>query len=218
MIVTRFKHLQTKVSNDIPLEKIVNAIQNDTNIKELTLKYRELKSAEKNEEAKNIKKSLLPAFAPAVQLRGGKSRNDIFDITGLCFLDIDNISTDEMTNAIDLLKSDNHIVMFYKSLSGTGLHIIIRYSLFFGENHTQISLTPTRIRKVYGAVFKTISKKYRTLLNHKIDKSGENPERLCLISHDSEIYFNKDATPIIYKYKNQRSTKIFKTFEDINLD
>lgn len=55
----------------------------------------------------------------------------------------------------------------------------------------------------YGAVFTTLKDYYQELLGVSIDPSGANMERLCLLSDDKDVYYNPDATPILFEYQYQ---------------
>ena len=58
-----------------------------------------------------IKKGSFPAFVPAAQLLGGKGHDNIVALTGLCFIDIDKISEEEILRVRETACNDEHTVM-----------------------------------------------------------------------------------------------------------
>ena len=53
-----------------------------------------------------IKKRKLPAFAPAAIMYGGKGRENLISLTGICFFDIDHLSDVEMKDVEQIIKED----------------------------------------------------------------------------------------------------------------
>ena len=122
----------------------------------------------------------------------------------MCFIDIDHLSEEQISTIIDRLRQDEHVIMMSRSVSGAGLHILIRYSLWSEDSLEVIGLTPKRINQVYGCVFKSTAAHYHEILSVPIDKCGMNAERLCLISFDSDVYYNPDAIPLVFQYERQK--------------
>lgn len=216
MQVTIFKNLHNGIPQETSLEHVFQIIQTSEKLKEMTEAARRFYAEGNKEAGDRIKKSKLPAFAPAAIMYGGKGREDLVTLTGICFFDIDHLSDEQMKDVEQVLKDDKHTLMLSRSVSGHGLHFFVRYSLKHDE-HFQIVLTPKRINMIYGSVFKTLAKHYKGILNVPIDKSGMNAERLCLVSYDADIYLNYSPEPFILKFVPQQLGHYPRLFELISV-
>lgn len=212
MRVSIFKNLVSAEPQETSLGQIFHIIKTSEKLREITEKARSFASSGDKESLKKIKKTKFPAFAPAAVLLGGKGREDLMTLTGLCFLDIDHLSEEQMAKVEQFLREDKHVLMLSHSVSGHGLHILVRYYLKH-DDFFQIVLTPKRINVIYGSVFKSLAKHYKGLLNVPIDKSGMNAERLCLVSYDAGIYVNYSPEPFVLKFEPQQSGHYPKLFE-----
>ena len=199
MNIPHFKSLHAKQPGTISLDKVVDLIKNDTGIKGQTLKARKCYGKGEKLQGDYVKKNLLPAFAPCAILDGGKSKDHIIDLTGICFLDIDHITGEEAKYAQEMLASDPHILLACISVSGKGIHLLVRYTVDFGAGNLVFISTPARLRKLYRKVFLTLAAAYTEKLGIQVDMSGTNADRLCLISHDPSIYYNPDCIPLEVK-------------------
>lgn len=215
MQVTIFKNLHNCIPQETSLEHIFQIIQTSEKLKEMTEDARRFYTEGDKEAGDMIKKRKLPAFAPAAIMYGGKGREILISLTGICFFDIDHLSDVEMKDVSQIIKEDKHTLMLSRSVSGHGLHFLVIYSLKHDE-HFQIGLTPNKINNIYCSVFKTLAKRYKGILNVPIDKSGMNAERLCLVSYDADIYLNYSSKPFILKYVHQQSGHYPKLYELIS--
>lgn len=96
MDVTIFKHLHSAKPQRTPLEKIVQMIRTSPLLQEYTEEARRHYAAGEKDKGDSIKKNLLPAFAPAGYLLDSKGRASLIGPTGLCFVDIDHIETQQV--------------------------------------------------------------------------------------------------------------------------
>jgi len=217
MDVSIFKQLHSSIPQRTPFEKIVEMIKTSRLLKEYTEEARDLYAAGDKEKGDSIKKNLLPAFAPAGFLLDGKGRENLIGLTGICFIDIDHVTEEQVDASMDILRSDENVILAARSISGKGLHILIPYSLWRKDSFEQLPATPGRMNQIYGSVFKSTAAHYSEILGVQIDKSAENAERLCLVSYDANAWYNPSAKPIIYCYEHQnsgRKPKRFSVYED----
>lgn len=212
MDVCIFRNLLSAKPQRTSLEKIVQIIKTSRLLEIHTTKARLFYATGNKEKGDFRKKNLLPAFAPAGWLLDGKGRVNLVDLTGLCFLDIDKLEAEQLKSAMEKLTQDEHVLLATRSVSGHGIHILIPYLLWREDPLSQYVLTPKRANQVYGSVFKATAARYRDLLQLKIDKSGENAERLCLVSFDNQAYYNHAAVPIVYRFEYQGAGKKPKRF------
>jgi hypothetical protein len=216
MRVSIFKNILCGVPQETSLEQIFHIIKSSEKLRELTEKARSYSSKGDRESLSKMKRNRFPAFAPAATMLGGKGRENLVTLTGICFFDIDHLSDKQMAEIENVLREDEHVLMLSHSVSGQGLHILVKYSLKH-DDYFQIVLTPKRMNVIYGSVFKSLAKHYKGLLGVTIDKSGINAERLCLVSYDEDIYINYSPKPFVLKYETQQSGHYPKLFEILSV-
>ena len=195
----------TKLTSRTPLtatmEKIVGRTRTCPAIIEQTANARNWYQKGRKRKGDNIKIQM-PAFAPAAILDSGKSKEDVIDLTGFCFLDIDHISEEDAKKTIKLLSKDSFTRLASISVSGKGVHLLVRYTVDFGDYDYPFISSPEKLRKLYKGVFIQLAKHYTQKLGLQVDMSGENAERLCIVSHDPKVYYNSDSTAYIYDITN----------------
>ena len=128
MQVSIFSCLIDKTPKETSLEEIVRIMRSTERLRNLCERRRELIKSGNKFNADLIKRKLLPAFAPDALMYGGKARHNVTGLTDLCFLDIDHISYNEIEESMRLLYNDKHVVLAARSMSGDGLHFLVRYA------------------------------------------------------------------------------------------
>ena len=116
------------------LEEVVRLIADDASVRDLTEKHRYYLSVGDAKSAKQCKR-MLPCFAAAVLLSGGKQQQHIVNFTGLTLVDIDHVAPEAMEQVLALIKDDPHTLLCYTTVSGQGIRVIVRYSM----NENQMS-------------------------------------------------------------------------------
>lgn len=133
---------------------------------------------------------------------GGKGHDNIVALTGLCFIDIDKISQEEVAKLRVLASEDEHVVMVKQSVSGNGIHIFVRYTVQNSRLMAMCGLAPREMKNKYIKISKAIHHYYKGKLKLKLKlklvKSATNPCQLCIISADEYVYYNPLAKPLIY--------------------
>ena len=202
-----FSNLMAKYPRETDLNDIVKMMRSSERLQSLCEQRRELLAKEKRVDADRIKKKMIPAFCPGAFLFDGKGRNNVIGLTDLCFLETDHISEKRISKAMELLRKDCHTVLCLRSISGDGLHLIVRYRFKDMEQPSYHNMGKNRMNHTYGAVFMSLKKYYQGLLGVHIDSSGANMERLCLMSFDKDLHYNPDAVPLVFIYEQQNLRK-----------
>lgn len=192
-----FKNVIAAKPQEKDLDTIVNVIRGSEQLRDLTSLYREYMTGGKTQEAKRIKITKIPTCAPCGLLFEGKSRDDVVGLTDLCFLDIDHISDEQIATALEILRQDKHVVIATTSVSGKGLHIVIKYSIQGWQMPPQrIKIGTTKMQKLYKRIFDCITKEYEQKLGLKTDRQSGHIERLLILSYNPNIYYNPNAESI----------------------
>lgn len=210
MELNYFRHLYTKRPGTMSLQKIVNISRSAPDIVSYTKEAREWYAKGKTGKGDIIKFTQLPAFAPGAILEGGKSKNDVVDLTGICFIDIDHISEEQTNLTIQTLKDNPYTMFVGKSVSGKGIHLLVRYTVDYGTGNMPFLSNPTRLRALYKKVFLSLAALYSDRLGMPVDLSGVNAERLCIISYDPHLYYNPDCQKYIFDF----GSRSLKTIDD----
>lgn len=148
---------------------------------------------------KDMKRKRFPAFAPCAVMNGGKAREDVMELTDLCYLDFDNIKEEEkLVKAMQVLRNDKNVVMASRSVSGFGLHILIRYKLM-GQDIPKRSdeMTIEKMQEIYALVYGHLVLKYYIELGLLADMQAGHMEHLYIVSFDPFMYYNPAADPLM---------------------
>ena len=199
MRVSIFKNILAIKPQETELDKIAYMMCHSKELFLRTKAYRLSLAIGQKDLAKQLKVTRFPAFAPCALLYDGKARDHVVGLSDLCFLDIDHImDKQQITATLELLRQDEHVVMASKSLSGNGLHILIRYRIRRIDMPPQrVNMGPFAMQKRYKKVFECVSKIYQEKLGVPIDPQAGNIERLFLISFAPGLHYNPTAEPLI---------------------
>ena len=203
MRVNILKSIKSSVFQETELDKIASIMQSSQKLCNMTQQYREqLESVVEQADKKALKEQKIkkfPAFTPCASFYDGRTRQDVIGLTGLCFLDIDQISDEkQLLEAMDILRKDPHVVMASRSLSGNGLHILIRYRVHGVEVLLQrVTMTPDKMQRFYAKVYLHIATMYQQKLGQEMDSSSGHMEHLHIISYDPELYYNPNAEALV---------------------
>lgn len=171
-----FRSLRTSCHSPListaELERLIlhdKALENDTK------GYREAINIDRNE-ARN-KKRRLPAICPSIQFRRtGRKLEDFGCATGWLMLDYDHVAEIGLDEKVELASKSPYSMVVYRTISGKGLRILLRY-----ERPKGCTLTVTELHHL--AVDKAISI-YDDLLHISADQQCKDMVRLCGLAHD----------------------------------
>jgi len=143
-----------------------------------------LREAASEKEKGRIKNSL-PAFTPSVVLNTGRKFSEGDSYNGVIHLDYDKL--DDITGAIDKIKSLEYTYSCFVSPSGNGIKVFVRVSNEM-EQHKD--------------AFNTLRSYYDKAVGVESDKSIKDLNRLCFVSSDPELYLNEESEVFDYKTIN----------------
>lgn len=176
MIVSIFKNFNEVVQNQ-KISEVLNDIKIGT-YKNIITYLRKSLADNKMEAYERAKKSL-PAFTPSASFKGGRKLEFVSKYTQILVLDIDKLTSEQLTNAKALAKDNLYTYAAFTSPSGNGLKILVQVN----SNQRQ-----------HKEAFLKLQQYYEKLLALPIDKSGKDLTRLCFVSYDSELFINEKAS------------------------
>jgi len=130
----------------------------------------------------NASKRSLPAFTPSGRFEGGRKLEFLKEYSGLIVLDLDKLSQDELSWAVDKVRDIHHTYAAFISPSGQGLKVLVK-----------VFSRPV----FHKSTFEQVRELYERTLNLQVDPSGKDITRLCFVSWDEQLYLNPSA--VIFK-------------------
>ena len=110
--------VMSKTPKETELDDIVRILRTSIKLRGLCKEYQQLND-EGNKSRKNkIKKWMIPAFVPSALVFDGKAQRNIIGLTNLCYMDLDHIDENQINEAIEILRQDEHVVLASRSMSG----------------------------------------------------------------------------------------------------
>lgn len=192
---TRFLSLGSTVPSPTTWAQIVEEIQNGTHAvqtkayRDAFLRQEAAESAGNAEEAQRMKqqkmriKKAQPAFLCSAQVEKGRSSAHVKAFTGLYMIDFDEADADLITEALRKIRADRHTFLAHTTLSGRGIRVIARG-------------TTCKDEKGFSLCWTAANEYYAQLSGLAYDTQCKNPTRLSVICHDTDVYFNPEATPL----------------------
>jgi hypothetical protein len=192
-IVSFYKSKESKTSEDILIEEIIEIIKFGKGIKE---KIEQLRSENDKTQKEKIKGSL-----PMVTFSGlfGKSRKskDLLKYSKVICLDIDKLEDVKSTKLI--LESDAYTFAAFTSPSGNGLKVLIQVN----GNENEHSFLLNGLQNYYKDIYKI-----------EIDKACKDICRGAFLSYDPSIYVNSGSK--VWDKKDIILNKLEKTNTDLS--
>lgn len=191
MEISFFKDFISRQPEASTLADIANTMRHDTRLQSITTAYRQTGS-------KNIKTES-PLFAVACRLEGGKSKDNITQLTGLSLVDLDHIAphadgTKPQEAVLEMKRkavADPHTLMCYVTISGNGLRIIYRYDIP-PELHGDIN----KALCFYQSAFHVGNAYYERLLGAQADRQCKNINRLSGLAHDPDVFLRNESEAV----------------------
>ena len=202
-----------KFPKETELDDIVRIMRSSPKLRLLCEEYRMYKAKGNRQEMLKIKRKAIPAFVPSSLLFEGKGHRNIIGLTDLCYMDLDDLNEKEINIAMNTLKEDDHVVLAMRSMSGNGLHFLVRYGFKDREQPQITTMSYIRMSLTYSAVFNTLSLHYSNILHLPIDESCRNAVQTCNISYDEDLYYNPNAIPYTLIYEHQKVGKKHKILQ-----
>ena len=186
-----YKNLNSvKAEYELPFKEVLEMIKGNTEYdftdkhfkeytSELIEKTHKARAAGRKTEAYDgIKKDMFCVMIQAY-FKNGRKATDPHIFTGLFMFDFDDIPEEQMPLAIEACKSMKESRCVMKSLSGLGLHVLVRVNNLTDEN--------------FKTVYQTVGTSIACHIGHEYDTSCSNINRLMILNYDSGIYINKES-------------------------
>jgi len=125
-----------------------------------------------------LKKTLDAVTFCASFLRVRKADHAI-DYNSLIILDIDNLTEAQLARVRPIIEHCKYTLACFLSPSGQGLKVLVQVSTGIADHLMAFNGARGYYEKLIGVV---------------IDKSGSDVTRLCFVTFDPELYYNKGAT------------------------
>jgi len=103
-------------------------MRTDQSVRDLTEKHRYARSVGDEQGASRYKK-MMTSFGVAARFEGGRQQKHIVELTGLSLVDLDHIPSERMAEVLEKVRSDEHTLLAYTTISGEGVRVIARYAL-----------------------------------------------------------------------------------------
>ena len=216
MQVSLFNGFTDKNPKPVTIPKVVEIIRADQRLQVLTENHRHYRAQGDTARA-DAEKQHMPCFSVAVLFNGGKQQKHIVSYTGLSIVDIDHIPSERMAEVLEMVRGDEHTLVAYTTISGEGVRILARYetpsnSPSMGRTQSSQETIPTNILEalpiegelseglrgsLYKLAFLTINEYYKRLTGCDYDEKCKNATRISGMAHDSDVYYNPNAVPIV---------------------
>jgi len=178
-----------RISN-ISFESIFNKIVADENVRLNTEEFRSLVASGRTEEAKQ-KKLFQSCFSTAAVFEGGTGKENCVAYTNVALADYDHLSPEEVERCRQLLRNDEHCLMFYKSMGGhgNGFHILVPVMGVCDE-------------RTHKLAWQQVNAHYDELLGLKHDTNCSDVARKSILAHDPQAFLNAEAQPMFIDYSS----------------
>ena len=123
--------------------------------------------------------------------------------SNLLFHETDDTDPSSFAAMLEALKNDENTTVVYKSLSGSGCHVI-----------TPVS-PPITSKQDYDAAWAQRAAQFSqaTGINMKSDTQARDYKRIAFLSHDPDVYYNSSAAPFIWTQTEVVNSEVVKAEE-----
>jgi hypothetical protein len=173
----------SSISKEITLNETLSIIDSELLKGKIEKLRKELKNGNKDYYDNN--KKSLPAVTFAATFQENRRKGNLKKYNQILVIDIDKLSTEEMTNIGETLEKEPIVFSFWKSPSNKGYKGLIKLS--FLENFEEIN---TDFQ--HKNAFNLISNYFLETHNIELDKSGSDITRLCFLSYDQKIIIKEN--------------------------
>ena len=200
MTVNIFENSHDKKPYTTSLEKVIEMIKTSPLLEDYTNTARSFLFSRQFDSYYLIKHTKFPAFAPAGILDGGKKKQNLIGLTGICFMKTKDTSLYQLKSNMMKLKNNPNVLLAYRTISGRGLHIFVPYTIEDNEPGEALMNTPGAILDTYQMVHDDISNYFTSQLGIETNIGHSKAHELCSVSFDAAAYVNYDAVPITIRF------------------
>ena len=199
LLFSLFRGVHDTQPRPVTLDELVQAMRTDQSVRDLTDKHRYALSVGDKQGAKRFKNMML-SYGMAAQFEGGRRYEHITAYTGVSMADMDDVPPARIAEALALLRTDEHTLLAYVTIGGSGLRVLFRYQLK-GDTY---SPSTSEGKEQYKQVFLHGNAYYEALTGLPTDPQCKNPNRISTIAYDENLYYNPDAVPFVIKTGEKR--------------
>ena len=138
-------------------------------------------------------KRKLPAVTFAADFDGKRNRQSIAKYNGLCVLDIDKLTREQLEQVKTQFTEDPYVFTFWESPSMAGVKGLVHFEFPEGTLDTEVNF-----RHTYG--FRKINDYFLEKYGITLDNSGSDATRLCFFSDDPSLFLQDNiiSFPVVY--------------------
>jgi hypothetical protein len=173
----------SSISKEITLNETLGIIDSELLKGKIEKLRKELNNGNKDYYDNN--KKSLPAVTFSATFQENRRKDNLKEYNQILVIDIDKLTTEEMTNVGETLKKEPIVFSFWKSPSNKGYKGLIKLS--FLENFEEI-----KTDFQHKNAFNLISNYFLETHNIELDKSGSDITRLCFLSYDQKIIIKEN--------------------------
>lgn len=187
IMVSYQKSTLAKISSEVSLRNVLNAIANEDLEKQITNLRLKLNEGDKN--FYNTNKKYLPSITFSGLFNINRKLIDLKKYNSLIVIDIDKLEDNEIEDVYNKLLEDNYVFSFWRSPSNRGFKglVYINYEVsdVYLENY----------QLIHKKAFSKLSKYFIDNHNIELDSSGSDITRLCFFSSDKGLVLKENYTP-----------------------
>lgn len=176
MTVSFFHNVWDRPGKTCEVDEILNLIKSGEWAEE-TQRAREIKK--RSADQYKAAKYKLPAVTFCGLFNSDRTKSGLTEASGFLVVDIDDLS-DAVALKSEIIKNP-YVYACFISLGGAGLKILFRTGLTIK--------TDADYKTIFAALSEAVENKYCV----SVDQSGKDISRLCTVSHDPDLYLNKNA-------------------------
>lgn len=131
-------------------------------------------------------KKQLPAITPHAFYPAGRGKESEHELTEVMMVDLDHLTDEELEKILEDSKNLQGVILACKSLSGKGAHLLMR-------------CTPIPEGQ-FELCYKALCEYVECVLGKAPDPACKNINRLMIINHDPDVYYNPEALPFDFSW------------------
>ena len=196
-----FKTYTSKTAQDMSFEQVYDLIRSDEELKKNTMLHREL-LAEGHEQVADSVKEKTPQVAVSFRMEGGKGKANCRECLYDLLIDFDakkpgeRLPAEELERVFTIMRTRQHTLLGYQSISGLGYHAIVPFVLPEGIT-IDMEGDPKRGEEIFKRAHRYINKVYSVWCGHPMDSSCDNINRMTGLNHDPQVVYRPDAYPFM---------------------
>jgi hypothetical protein len=179
---------------------LVDIIRDNQSLVQQTAAIRAARTAG-DTKAADMAKRALPGFTPHALFDGPRKTDQMLAYTGLAFIDVDHLTTDEVEEAFSRITALGCTRLAWRSVSGLGIHVLVALA--------PLNDTPEAWAEIFGPgwteSYVQACQFYAREAGVEADAACKDPARFCFINHDPQVYYNPDALPLVVYLEGERA-------------